>query len=123
MTMPLRPVGNVFYFVDDLSAAITWYTDRLGSGPVLRASQMAAFQIDHIRLTLHDVDRYNQVGPAGPVAYWDVDNVDNIVAEWTSHGATAHRGPRTIMTGERLCQLLDPFGNLFGIRQPPGFTV
>jgi hypothetical protein len=35
------------------------------------------------------------------------------------HGARAHRGPKTIMTGERLCQLLDPFGNLFGIRQPP----
>jgi hypothetical protein len=27
--------------------------------------------------------------------------------------------PETIMTGERLCQLLDPFGNLFGLRQPP----
>jgi hypothetical protein len=23
------------------------------------------------------------------------------------------------MTGERLCQVLDPFGNLFGLRQPP----
>jgi hypothetical protein len=23
------------------------------------------------------------------------------------------------MTGERLCQMLDPFGNLFGLRQPP----
>ena len=43
-----------------------------------------------------------------------------LVAEWSSHGARAHRGPKTIMTGERLCQLLDPFGNLFGIRQPPG---
>jgi hypothetical protein len=30
-----------------------------------------------------------------------------------------HRGPKTIMTGERLCQMLDPFGNLFGLRQPP----
>jgi hypothetical protein len=45
--------------------------------------------------------------------------VDAIVAEWGIHGARAHRGPKTIMTGERLCQLLDPFGNLFGIRQPP----
>jgi hypothetical protein len=26
-------------------------------------------------------------------------------------------GPKTIMTGERLCQVLDPFGNLFGLRQ------
>jgi hypothetical protein len=35
-------------------------------------------------------------------------------------GASAHRGPKTIMTGERLGQLLDPFGNLFGVRQAAG---
>jgi uncharacterized glyoxalase superfamily protein PhnB len=45
--------------------------------------------------------------------------VDAIVSEWSSHGIRAHRGPKTIMTGARLGQLLDPFGNLFGIRQPP----
>jgi predicted enzyme related to lactoylglutathione lyase len=43
----------------------------------------------------------------------------NCHAKWSEHGATAHRGPKTIMTGERLCQMLDPFGNLFGLRQPP----
>ena len=42
------------------------------------------------------------------------------VAQWSEQGASPHRGPKTIMTGERLCQLLDPFGNLFGVRQPPG---
>jgi len=52
------------------------------------------------------------------VAYWTVPDIDATVAEWTKQGAVAHRGPKTIMTGERLCQLLDPFGNLFGIRQP-----
>ena len=31
----------------------------------------------------------------------------------------AHRGPKTIMTGERLCQMLDRFDNLFGLRRPP----
>jgi predicted enzyme related to lactoylglutathione lyase len=41
------------------------------------------------------------------------------VAQWSAHGASAHRGPKTIMTGERLCQMLDPFGNLFGLCQPP----
>jgi hypothetical protein len=34
-------------------------------------------------------------------------------------GAVAHRGPKTIFTGERLCQVLDPFGNLVGLRQAP----
>jgi uncharacterized glyoxalase superfamily protein PhnB len=45
--------------------------------------------------------------------------VDATVAQWSAHGASAHRSPKTIMTGERLRQMLDPFGNLFGLRQPP----
>lgn len=66
------------------------------------------------RLRVIDVES----GP-GTVPYWTVPDVDAIVSEWSSHGIRAHRGPKTIMTGARLGQLLDPFGNLFGIRQPP----
>lgn len=39
--------------------------------------------------------------------------------EWVANGAIAHRGPKTVFTGERLCQLLDPFGNLFSVRAEP----
>ncbi|MCJ1688399.1 VOC family protein [Rathayibacter sp. VKM Ac-2927] len=60
----------------------------------------------------------NSPGPLGVSAYWTVSDVDEIFAEWTAHGATSHRGPKTVLTGERLCHLLDPFGNLSSIRQP-----
>lgn len=77
------------------------------------------FDLPGVRLTLHEADQFNQPGPSGTVPYWTVSDVDATVAEWSQHGASAHRGPKTIMTGERLCQMLDPFGNLFGLRQPP----
>lgn len=111
--------GNVFYFVADLAAAAAWYSARLGTGPVTRASQLVMFDLPGVRLTLHEADQFNQPGPSGTVPYWTVSDVDATVAEWSQHGASAHRGPKTIMTGERLCQMLDPFGNLFGLRQPP----
>ena len=111
--------GNVFYFVADLAAAAAWYSARLGVQPVTRASQLVMFDLHGTRLTLHEADAFNQPGPSGTVPYWTVPDVDALVAEWSQHGASAHRGPKTIMTGERLCQLLDPFGNLFGLRQPP----
>lgn len=53
----------------------------------------------------------------GALAYWDVRDLDAVAAEWINHGAAAHRGPRTVMTGERLCQLRDPSGNC---RNSPG---
>ncbi|GAA1848297.1 VOC family protein [Microlunatus capsulatus] len=116
-TPPFHAVIDVFCFVDDLDAAVAWYTERLGTAPVLTAPQLARFDLGGSRLTVHRTDEFNAGGPAGCVAYWDVEDVDRVTAEWVAGGATAHRGPKTIMTGERLCQLLDPFGNLIGIRQ------
>ncbi|MGY2899390.1 putative glyoxalase superfamily protein PhnB [Curtobacterium sp. PvP017] len=46
-------------------------------------------------------------------------DVDAVVEDWVANGAVAHRGPKTVFTGERLCQLLDPFGNLFAVRAEP----
>jgi predicted enzyme related to lactoylglutathione lyase len=112
-------IGNVFYFVDDLDAAVDWYSARLEREPVVRGGALVAFDLDGIRLTLHRTDELNSSGPAGTSPYWTVSDVDAFVEEWTAHGATAHRGPKTVFTGERLCQLLDPFGNLFSVRQAP----
>ena len=121
--MKLGPVGNVFYFVDDLEAAVPWYSERLQREPVIRGGALVAFEIDGVRLTLHQRDEFNSPGPSGTAPYWTVASVDEVVAEWTANGAVAHRGPKTVFTGERLCQLLDPFGNLFGVREEPAVVV
>jgi predicted enzyme related to lactoylglutathione lyase len=118
--LELGPIGNVFYFVDRLDEAVEWYAARLRRQPVQRrGTTLAVFDVSGVRLTLHESDLLNEAGPAGVSAYWTVPDVDALVAEWTAHGATAHRGPKTVFSGERLCQLLDPFGNLFSLRQLP----
>jgi predicted enzyme related to lactoylglutathione lyase len=118
-TCSLGAPANVFYFVHDLAEATRWYVARLSVEPTVRARQLVMFDVAGTRLTLHEADEFNQPGPSGTVAYWTVGDVDATVAQWSAHGATTHRGPKTIMTGERLCQMLDPFGNLFGLCQPP----
>jgi predicted enzyme related to lactoylglutathione lyase len=116
----LGQVTNVFYFVADLEAARDWYAELVGSSPVEAQPQLVTFMVGATRLTLHKPDDYNSVSElAGTVAYWGVADVDAVAAWCVAHGAVAHRGPKTIFTGERLCQLQDPFGNLFGIRQAP----
>jgi hypothetical protein len=120
MSQQIRPVANVFYFVTDLPAGTEWYRALLGSDPVAVQPQLAMFQVGPARLTVHLSDDYNRSSNAvGPVAYWDVDDVDAVVAGCLDRGGIAHRGPKTIFTGERLGQVLDPFGNLVGFRQAP----
>ena len=118
--MKLAGVTNVFYFVDDLTAARDWYREFIGTDPVEIQPQLVTFLVGDVRLTLHVADEFNSGGDLeGTVAYWGVDDVDEVVAWCAARGAIVHRGPKTIFTGERLCQLQDPFGNLFGVRQAP----
>jgi predicted enzyme related to lactoylglutathione lyase len=116
--MHLGPVGDVFYFVEDLVAATQWYAERLDLQPIARQKQLVVFDVNGTRLTLHASDEYNSPGPAGVSVYWNVADVDQFIAEWTAHGARVHRGPKTVFSGDRLCQFIDPFGNLFAIREP-----
>ncbi|MGX7678874.1 VOC family protein [Jatrophihabitans sp. DSM 45814] len=116
----LSGVTNVFYFVDDLQSARAWYAELLGFEPIEVQPQLVTFAVGSVRLTLHLGDDFNTPAELhGTVAYWGVDDVDEVVAQFVARGAIAHRGPKTIFTGERLCQLKDPFGNLFGVRQAP----
>ena len=119
MDNALTGVGNVFYFSDDLAAAVDWYRTLLGTEPVDMHEQLAAFDVSGTRLTVHVTDTYNRpAGTAGAVSYWDVADVDAVVANCVDRGGVVHRGPQSVFTGERLSQLLDPFGNLIGFRQP-----
>jgi predicted enzyme related to lactoylglutathione lyase len=82
--------------------------------------QLAVFEVGGVRLTVHLDDGFDSGGRGnGTVPYWDVADVDAAVERCVARGAVAHRGPKTIFSGERLCQLRDPFGNLLGLRQPP----
>ena len=78
------------------------------------------FDLPGARLTLHEADGFDGRGRLGRFLLDGLPRHLGMAASSSGgSGACARRGPKTIMTGERLCQMLDPFGNLFGLRQPP----
>lgn len=119
--LTLGPVGNVFFFAPELDVAVAWYEQLLGVPAERAMPQLAVWQLGALRLTLHAEDDFNARGtPAtGTVPYFDVADVDAALALCVARGGVAHRGPKTVFSGERLLQVLDPFGNLLGLRQPP----
>jgi hypothetical protein len=69
MTDVLRPVVNVFSFVDDLQAATAWYTARLGAPPAVTGTSdvvlAEAVATSHSRLPLRGVRRVCEDGGNG----------------------------------------------------------
>lgn len=57
----LRPVVNVFYFVPDLAAGVSWYRELLSTEPVEERAQLAMFQVGAARLTVHVADESTPV--------------------------------------------------------------
>ena len=55
-------------------------------------------------------------GCAGTVVYWQTNDFNARLRFLLSKGATLFRGPMDLKNGVRMCQVLDPFGNPFGIR-------
>lgn len=119
--LELGAVGNVFLFVPDLDEATQWYTRLLGREPERPMGQLVRWQFGATTLSLHSGDEYNSPGAAatGTMAYFDVPDVDVALAWCQECGGAGHRGPKTVFSGERLLQVLDPFDNLLGLRQPP----
>lgn len=118
--LTLGSVGNVFIFARDFDGAVAWYDDLLGTPAERPMPQLALWRLGPVRLTLHKEDEFNKQADdaAGTVPYFDVADADAAAALCTARGGVVHRGPKTVFSGERLVQILDPFGNLIGLRQP-----
>jgi predicted enzyme related to lactoylglutathione lyase len=72
--------------------------------------------IDGTALEVVQADSKVPAGAAGTVVYWHTENFEVRLNYLLSIGATLFRGPMDIEGDERMCQVLDPFGNPIGVR-------
>jgi predicted enzyme related to lactoylglutathione lyase len=76
------------------------------------------FDIDDIEFGFHPSDaEKNSVG-GSPVVYLRVDDHAAAIARAESKGARVHRGPLALNAARSIAQLIDPFGNVFGLDGP-----
>ncbi|MFI1831225.1 VOC family protein [Streptomyces sp. NPDC020412] len=128
----LRGVANVRYHTSDLEAAKRWYTELLGIEPYFNRPEYAEFRIGDYSHELGLLDtRYvgmlgehasSDPGPAGVVAYWHVDDVQQTFKRLLSMGATKLEEPRDFGEGFIGATVVDPFGNVLGIMDNPHYV-
>lgn len=122
----LRGLTTANFVVDDLGAAIRWYTDLLGIEPYFVSEAQGTpayveFRIGDFQHELGFIDRrFAPRSRAGSdtgatLTYWAVDDVEAAYERLLSLGATPHeelieRGP-----GFVTASVIDPFGNALGV--------
>ncbi len=118
MTAPpifLGPV-EVTFFVPDVSAAASWYQEIFGA-PHFKSEHFYTFKGPGIDVGIHTEDAKAE-GPGGrQVLYWRVSNLTQAISAMTAMGCHLYRAPIHGIDGPAVCQLEDPFGNVWGLWQ------
>lgn len=110
-----RSVRSVFLFVTDIRQSAEWYGKLLGYPPRFEEERFVLFDVGPTQLCFHLADTKSPVVTGGCVAYWWVDDFAGAVARAEALGGRLYRGPILAEPEVRICQILDPFGNVFGL--------
>ncbi|MCU1367639.1 MAG: glyoxalase [Ilumatobacteraceae bacterium] len=125
MSSPLRSIGAITMFVDDISVSKEWYQRAFELAVLFEDEQSVAFRLDNTIINMLQIDEApTLIGPA-PVApsgtgsrfqmtIW-VDDVDAACAELAERGIELINGPIDRPWGQRTACLADPDGHLWEV--------
>ena len=107
---------ELMYFVPDRRVAADWYAQLLDLPITCMADPEHYFlRVGQQDIWFHLADDKSPSGTGGQVAYWRVENFDAAQVRAEGLGAVLYRGPLDRGDGEWMCQMKDPFGNIFGL--------
>ena len=106
-------------FVDAPEHVGRWWAEHLGSGSTLvDEGGLWCYTHEGVEVSFHPADPVANPHGASTVVYWKVGNLQQARRRLLGAGCTPHRGPLEIGTQRQICQLTDPFGNVFGLDGP-----
>jgi len=107
---------TIIYPVRDIAKAKALFGELLGVQPTMDAAYYVGFDVagQHVGL---DPNGHSQ-GMTGPVAYWNVDDVNSCVKALLDAGAEALQEVKDVGGGKLIASVKDADGNVIGLIQP-----
>ena len=112
-------------FAQEPGVVAQWWADLLEC-PVDRVAFVdgfAWFDVGDIEFGFHLADASKNPVSGSPVVHLRVEDLAAASARAESKGARLHRGPLAVESSRSITQLVDPFGNVFGLDGPQGPSV
>jgi predicted enzyme related to lactoylglutathione lyase len=110
-------IRTVIYPVKDLTQAKTLYGKLLGVAPYMDEPYYVGFRLGDQEIGL-DPHGHSQ-GMTGPVGYWHVDDIQEILKLLLDAGAETQRVVRDVGGGKLIASVKDADGNSIGLIQSP----
>jgi catechol 2,3-dioxygenase-like lactoylglutathione lyase family enzyme len=119
----LLGLRSAFCYVDDIVAAKTWYSKVLGFPPYFDQPFYVGFNVGGYELGLSPGNTPRAYG-----AYWGVKDVRAVYARLLELGAEPRSEIQNVGPDDKdnrilIADVLDPWGNVFGIIENPSFKL
>jgi predicted enzyme related to lactoylglutathione lyase len=114
----LLGLRTAVYHTPDISAGKLWYTKVLGFPPYFDQPFYVGFNVGGFELGLSPDAEKSSVG-----AYWGVKDIELALARLLELGAEPRTDVQDVGEGIRVADVLDPWGNVFGIIENPNFKL
>jgi predicted enzyme related to lactoylglutathione lyase len=109
-------------FAEDTHAVGAWWAAAFGVELIEvephPQGDFVFFDAAGFEFGVHAADPVKNPLGGSPVVYFSVPSVDAAREQLVADGAELHRGPLAVSAGRSICQLRDPFGNVFGLDGP-----
>ncbi len=119
----LLGLRTVVYRVPDREKARDWYRAAFGVAPYFDEPFYVGFNIAGFELGLDPNGGDAKPGDGGSTTYWGVANLDTALSHVLAAGATLHEPAHDVGERIRVAAVKDPFGNVLGLIENPGFVL
>ena len=109
-----KKLRTVIYHVDEIAKAKEWYIKITGIQPYFDEPFYVGFDINGSELGL-DPDMSNIDEGNRSIAYWSVDDIENVVQTLIANDATELLPVTGVGDGIKTAVVRDPFGNAVGL--------
>jgi predicted enzyme related to lactoylglutathione lyase len=113
----------IFRVGDRLDEAKAWYAKVLGFGPYFDEPFYVGFNVGGFELGLHPEPPGDSAAAVAVNIYWGVESADAAYARLIELGAASFQEVADVGGGIKVALVRDPFGNLFGVIENPGFQL
>jgi predicted enzyme related to lactoylglutathione lyase len=103
----------VVFPTKDLDGAKKIFSTLLGTDPYADGPYYVGFRAGGLEVGL------DPNGTAGPICYWDVDDIAASVQSLVAAGATLDEAAHDVGRGLQVAKVKDTDGNVIGLRQSP----